>query len=136
MAFSLQQAMDEFFNNSGGGGIQYGGTNLVQGPIAGGTRSEPKAPASSGHTSPPGSTIHNPLPPSETYRHDIDFIRGSSAGSTVHYANGDYGFLGGERGWIYAHEVCADGYPANGVYLKKIGGRSVAEWHELPFSCP
>jgi hypothetical protein len=127
MAFSLQQAMNEFFDNSGGGGIWYGGTNLGNGAIAGGTGSEPK---------PPGTSIDNPRPPKETYKKDIDYIRDSPAGTTVHHGNGDYGFLGGDRGWIYARQICADGYPADGVYLIKIGGRSFTEWYELPFTCP
>jgi Ca2+-binding RTX toxin-like protein len=37
MTFSLEQALAEFFDNSGGGGVGYGGTYVVSGPITDGT---------------------------------------------------------------------------------------------------
>jgi hypothetical protein len=36
MTFSLEQALAEFFDNSGGGGAAYGGTYVVSGPITSG----------------------------------------------------------------------------------------------------
>ncbi len=33
MTFSIEQALAEFFDNSGGGGVWYGGTGISTGPI-------------------------------------------------------------------------------------------------------
>jgi hypothetical protein len=39
MTFSIQQALEAFFNNSGGGGVGYGGSYIVSGPITNGSGS-------------------------------------------------------------------------------------------------
>jgi len=111
MAFSIQQAMDEFFNNSGGGGINYGGTGISggYGSIAGGSTKKGGGSSGSGETKKPEpSAPVQPVPkqfnPSDYKHSKHNNGRESGLQDSWEFYNGTYidrwGFKSSCDGWI------------------------------------
>jgi hypothetical protein len=95
MAYSLQQAMDDFFDNSGGGGISYGGTGTSggYGAIAGGGKGA-------------GSGSSRPYNPKDYTYHYINHAPGWNQEAHWNGQNAN-----GERcdGWVSTYEGAPDG---------------------------
>ncbi len=66
MTFSIEQAMAEFFDNSGGGGVWYGGTRLISGPITNWIVARPPGSPTGSGTATGGTGSTTSSPPSTT----------------------------------------------------------------------
>jgi hypothetical protein len=106
--FSIRQAMDDFFDNTGGGGAAYGGSGLSYGPITGGGgSSNGRSGGGSGGSGSKEGTDKLPYNPND-YRYHEYF-----PGEETHY-NGrfydEHGMRNRCDGWV-THRDPTESFP-------------------------